>query len=519
LISWPAAVAAGLLAVSSIVSAFVAHSVVHEEEHRLLEERAAEAGLYTSSAFGSLTSELGTLATGSLLTNPPQAGFAKVAVQQRLVGSGESAALVGRSGSGYAVLASVGPALQLGAPVTGARAAAVAQALHQTGLLSTTILTRTKAGASIGFALGPPSAPAGEVVYLEITIPPTAGTVKAFSELTAALYTVPRPDPAQLLLTANGHMPSGNTVSEAVTIGSTQWLLVVGARAPLVGTLATITPWLLLGGLLLSAALVAWALESVSRRRDYAMVLVDERTAELRESLSELRSTQAQLVHSERLAAVGELASTVGHELRNPLAVISNSLYLIRAATAPTADDRLRRQLSTAEREVSAATVIITDLLEYARARPPIIDRVDLVGLVNEALEVIPAPTGITVTWAPPPGLPLAAGDRDQLRQVLLNLVGNGFDAMPNGGHLSIEAMADADLVVVRVADDGVGMPPETVAHIFEPFFTTKARGTGLGLAVTDRIIRSHGGTLAVSSTVGTGTVFTLTLPKAVGER
>ena len=519
-VSWPAALAAGLLVVSSLVAAAVAHTVVRDEEHRLLKERAAEAGLYVSSAFGSVQSQLVSLGTGSLLTSPPQTGFAKVAVNEGLLQSGESAALVSTmSSGGFAVVAAVGPLLHLGEVVTGARAVAAAAALHQPGLVSTTVLARTATTASIGLAVGPPGAPPGQVVYLELAIPSNAGQGTAFSELTAALYAVPRAEPSQLLLTANGRVPSGTTITQPVVIGSSKWLLVVGTRTPLVGSLAVATPWLLFAGLLLSALLVALALETVSRRRDYAVGLVDERTVELRASLAELRSTQAQLVHSERLAAVGELASTVGHELRNPLGVISNSLYLIRTATASTADDRLRRQLATADREIAAATVIVTDLLDFARARPPIIGGVDLAGLIDESLEVAPPPEGVEVSWHRPAAVPEVAGDRDQLRQVLLNLISNGYDALGPGGRLTITVARNAGGAVLTVADDGAGMDAETITHIFEPFFTTKARGTGLGLAVADRIIRDHGGTLAVASTVGVGTTFTISLAEARGEQ
>jgi signal transduction histidine kinase len=354
-------------------------------------------------------------------------------------------------------------------------------------------------------------------VYQEFTISANAATNaagNAFSELSVAVYVVGRPDPAQVLL-ANGPIPHGTVVDQPVKVGNSAWLLAVAARHPLVGSLATETPWILLAVGLLGALLVASVIEVVGRRRDYALELVDERTAALRTSLNELEATQAQLVRQERLAAVGQLASTVGHELRNPLGVITNSLYLIRNATAEGADERLRRQLATAEREVSAATLIVSDLLDFARAREPIIRSVDLAELVNEAIDVAPPPTDVRVDWSPPTGIGPVAGDRDQLRQVLLNIITNGYDAMPHGGTLHIGISGSPSSVSLTIRDEGSGMDDATRERLFEPFFTTKARGTGLGLAVTDRIVKAHRGRVVVESGLGTGTAFRVELPLA----
>jgi signal transduction histidine kinase len=226
-----------------------------------------------------------------------------------------------------------------------------------------------------------------------------------------------------------------------------------------------------------------------------------------------LEAAQEQLVRQERLAAVGQLASAVGHELRNPLGVISNSLYLIRGATTESPDDKLKRHVATAEREVAAATLIISDLLDFARAREQIVASVDVKALVDEALEVAPPPDGITVSRDNGPPLPGVAADRDQLRQVLLNLITNGYDAMAEGGELRISTAASDGRVSIAVRDHGAGMSDDTRSHLFEPFFTTKARGVGLGLAVTHRIVGAHGGTISVDSKPGGGATFTVSLP------
>jgi two-component system NtrC family sensor kinase len=171
--------------------------------------------------------------------------------------------------------------------------------------------------------------------------------------------------------------------------------------------------------------------------------------------------------------------------------------------------------LSTAEREVSAATVIVSDLLEYARGRQPMLAEVDLGELISESLAVAPHPASVSLDWRPPAEPVVGVVDRDQMRQVLLNLVTNAYDAMLEGGRLRIQlAKQGADSITIEVTDTGSGMDEATRQRIFEPFFTTKARGVGLGLAVTQRIVLAHGGAIEVQSTPRAGTTFTIRIPR-----
>jgi signal transduction histidine kinase len=135
---------------------------------------------------------------------------------------------------------------------------------------------------------------------------------------------------------------------------------------------------------------------------------------------------------------------------------------------------------------------------------------------VEEVLSVVPAPDRVQLArrWAV--DLPALRGDRDQLRQVLLNLVTNAYDAMVDGGLLALEAERHAEGILVIVGDTGTGIDPDIRGRLFEPFFTTKAKGIGLGLAVTHRIVEGHGGSIEVRSQPGSGAVFRLTLPAAV---
>jgi two-component system sensor histidine kinase AtoS len=242
------------------------------------------------------------------------------------------------------------------------------------------------------------------------------------------------------------------------------------------------------------------------------MALVDERTGQLRRSLSELDAAQQRLVRQERLAAIGQLSSAVGHELRNPLGVLSNVFYLLRTRLGQE-DPWLDRQLRTGEREVGAATLIVSDLLEFARPREPIFGEVDMAAILDEVLTVSAPPPTIQIARRSAEGVPAVRADRDQLRQVLLNLVTNAYDAMPEGGLVVLEVATDPDGVRITVADTGSGIDDEALDRLFEPFFTTKAKGIGLGLSVAHRIVEAHGGSLSVKAQPGTGASFSLTLP------
>jgi signal transduction histidine kinase len=354
------------------------------------------------------------------------------------------------------------------------------------------------------------------LVYAEsVILPPNPSADRSstlFSDLDGALYAGTDADPAQLLIVTGDFEPGSGAMRRTFQLGGDTWLLEVSPRGSLVGSLAGRQPWLYLIGGLILAVLITALVEVLLRRRQFAIGLVDERTAQLRRSLVELDAAQHRLVQSERLAAIGQLASAVGHELRNPLGVLSNVLYLLGQRLGRD-DPWVDRQLSTGEREVAAATLIVSDLLEYSKPRQPVFEGVAIEFLVDEVLSVAPPPTGVEIGRRLPPGLPPVRADRQQLRQVLLNLVSNAYDAMPDGGLLVIEADQDGDTIRFTVSDTGGGIADDALPRLFEPFFTTKAKGIGLGLSVAHRIVDAHGGTLEAATRSGTGASFTLTLP------
>ncbi|HET6793548.1 MAG TPA: HAMP domain-containing sensor histidine kinase, partial [Acidimicrobiales bacterium] len=209
-------------------------------------------------------------------------------------------------------------------------------------------------------------------------------------------------------------------------------------------------------------ALAAAVLEVLARRRDYALTLVEQRTSELQDS-------QAHLVESEKLAAVGLMAASVGHELRNPLGVLANCLYLLdqRLTREGILDERLGRQLGTANRELATANLIVSDLVDWSREPPPNPQPVDLSQLVDETLESSPPPKGAAVVWEHPDRSPVARCDREHAKHTLLNLISNAYDALPNDkGTVVLKVAGDNGRVTITVADDGSGMSEDTRSRL-----------------------------------------------------
>ena len=241
---------------------------------------------------------------------------------------------------------------------------------------------------------------------------------------------------------------------------------------------------------------------------------VTERTRELREA-------QEQLVLKEKLAVLGQLAGGVGHELRNPLGVINSAIYYLKMVQ-PDADDKVLQYHVMIEQEVHNAEKIINDLLDFARGISADRETVSVPELVQSVLIRFPAPPSVDVTLKLSADLPKVFADPRQMEQVLGNLTTNACQAMANGGKLTITAhvlgpVPERDLqkefVVIAVNDTGTGIPPENMQKIFEPLFTTKAKGIGLGLAVSKKLVEANSGRIEVQSEPGKGSTFTVYLP------
>ena len=224
----------------------------------------------------------------------------------------------------------------------------------------------------------------------------------------------------------------------------------------------------------------------------------------LNHALDELRTSQEQLVRAEKLAAVGQLAASVGHELRNPLAAVRNATSYIskRLRDGNNGEPRVRQFLDIMEHELDACAKIISDLLDFARERPIQARPCPLASLAAQAIALVPAGRA-AIEIDMPADLPVPSLDPDQFRQVLINLVQNGVEAVDGraDGRVVVRAACAGGHWRLTVSDNGPGVPAEAVRHIFEPLYTTKAKGTGLGLAIVSAVVRRHGGAIQVDST------------------
>ncbi len=253
------------------------------------------------------------------------------------------------------------------------------------------------------------------------------------------------------------------------------------------------------------------------------------------QDLTEVVKMEAELRRSERLAAVGELASSIAHEIRNPLAAISGSIQILqRGKTDASLGKESLRLMDIAIRETDRLDRLITDFLVYARPGPLASESVDLLELLNEVVEMLGKMVSddIQLEVEVESGLRVM-GDLGQLKQVVWNLALNGVQAMPKGGKLQVEARSLPELtpqeplsegrsvveekgawVEIVVRDQGGGISPEAVDHIFDPFFTTKPEGSGLGLATVHRIVAEHGGSIGLETSKQGGTEIHVRLPR-----
>ena len=233
-----------------------------------------------------------------------------------------------------------------------------------------------------------------------------------------------------------------------------------------------------------------------------------------------LKSTQAQLIQSEKMSSLGQLAASVAHEINNPLAgILTYAKLLIRIHEEGPLSDKSRdmcaRNLRLVQRETERCSAIVRNLLDFARQRPPSFKELDVSTVVEEALSLLAhrlMMQNVSLVKALTP-MPLIRADFGQLRQSFVNIALNACEAMGNGGTLTVTARSNASSIEIEMSDTGPGISPENLAHILDPFFTTKEKGTGLGLSVVYGIIDRHGGKLDIKSQVGQGTTVTVRLP------
>jgi signal transduction histidine kinase len=231
----------------------------------------------------------------------------------------------------------------------------------------------------------------------------------------------------------------------------------------------------------------------------------------------ELQRTQQKLIRSEKLAALGQLSASLGHEINNPLGIIKN--YLLIASDGLSATDPNRENLGAIKGEVDRIARIVKSLLDFSRPERNKMEPVNIASILERTVSLVEKEflgQSITIRTQLAEHLPQVLGSQDQLQQVFLNLLMNAKDSMPQGGEIRIAARNTGQCVQLEFSDTGCGVPEEIAARIFEPFFTTKenGKGTGLGLWICSGIMERHGGDIQLMRR-DKGSSFVLNLPKA----
>lgn len=236
-----------------------------------------------------------------------------------------------------------------------------------------------------------------------------------------------------------------------------------------------------------------------------------------------LREATERAIRSEQLAAMGRMAAHVTHEVRNPLTSIHLNTELLEEEIAMRGEghDEIAKLLRAIRREVDRLVEITEEYLRLARLPSPKLEPEDLGALTREVLEFSRREleaANVRIELDVTPGLPLVSVDEAQVRQALLNVVRNGREAMPDGGTLRVRVEREGEAVLVRIADEGRGVPEEVRAKMFDAFFSTKERGTGLGLALTQQIVLAHRGSIRCENRDGKGAEFVLAFPIATTD-
>jgi len=290
----------------------------------------------------------------------------------------------------------------------------------------------------------------------------------------------------------------------------------VDGRRPTRYSLAPLELFLNYAAIAIENAQLIQKLEDAQKKlKEYA----DELEIKVKERTKELVDAQERLLRSERLATIGEVAASVGHDLRNPLQVIlyecfalENLLETIYRGNDSKSESAIRQHLQRIREQINYMNKIVSDLQDYGRKITIKTVKVDLNNFVKNVLSTIKVPENVKVVVDVPPEFTLDI-DQEMMKRVFVNIITNAIQAMPEGGTLTIYPRIEGDKKAVYFRDTGVGIPKENLDKIFQPLFTTKAKGTGLGLAVCKRIVEAHEGTIEVESEVGKGTVFKIKMP------
>jgi len=232
----------------------------------------------------------------------------------------------------------------------------------------------------------------------------------------------------------------------------------------------------------------------------------------VKERTRKLRLAQEQLLKAERLAAIGEVAAMVGHDLRNPLTGIAGAAYYLKTKFGSKMDKKTKEMLELIEKDIEYSNNIINGLLNYSREIRLELTETTPKSIIKDALTLVEVPSNIRILDLTE-NKPKIEIDTQKMKRVFVNIIKNAIDAMPEGGELTIASKELNGNLEIAFTDTGTGIPKDIMEKIWTPLFTTKAKGMGLGLSICKRIVEAHGGSISVESIVGKGTTFTVTFP------
>ncbi|MHB8440158.1 MAG: sensor histidine kinase [Acidimicrobiales bacterium] len=497
----PLSIVLSLLVVALTIGAFfVVRHNVENQDNVLLETQAEQVTQLLQTDLSQQATSLAAIAAVAEATGGSTSLF--LAEAMPFTQSPNTTVALVRAGQ---VLAAAGHGLVAGQSLPGPLAAAVARGgprLSASGVLrigGEQVVAFIVGGATSGFA----------VVDVDVIHPsvPSATAKGPYKQVNVAVYAASTARPSELLVTTTRSLPlHGPVVDTKLPVGSSQWVVLTSARTPLAGTWPNAFPWILLAVGIVLALVLGAVVGLLARRERYALRMVAERT-------EELEASQHELVRRERLSAVGQMATMIGHELRNPLGASINGLFLARQRLLDHEDPELDRALNLIEREINRAAALAEDLTAFMREREPNLETLDVRSVVDEVLESAPPPPGTTASL-PVPGVSVHA-DKALLVQMLTNLITNAYQAMPDGGSVRIAASDSDGFVEIAVIDSGAGVDPVTADRIFDPFFTTKPIGTGLGLAIVKRLVEAHDGTVTIENGPTGGAQAVVHLPRS----
>ncbi len=235
----------------------------------------------------------------------------------------------------------------------------------------------------------------------------------------------------------------------------------------------------------------------------------------IQKTTADLRKTEAQLIRSEKLAALGQLAAGIAHEIRNPLTSINILIHSLRERLP--SENSLQEDIKVIEEEIHRMNEIVDQFLRFAKPSSPFLEKTDVLSIFEETLQLLrpQIEKQRIVVEKEFQALPMIQMDPEQMKQAMLNLLLNAIQAMPEGGQLTLKGQnsKDGQWIHLSIEDSGMGISPEDIDKLFDPFFSTKEGGVGLGLSITHRIIDQHHGKIEVENAPEKGTIFTVWLP------